>query len=363
VKECPSLLSAIEALYKNKFVDSNLGDFGRTVLIHGLYRRTWEVASYHANTLSSWTPSAPGTGSNCRSDSEEPEDWLPGIATFAKWRNSACDCLDVLHWEANSKVAQMVGVENPLLLHLHLARLILLTPATTIQEFATDLIRHSKTTETLALGSLKPQLQKYRKEIVRWFLQDQYKSRLSLVHAGAIFWHVRRYSHDSFLQPFAVFLSTLVIWAYATSFQALNQPKSLASELNRSATRNPSRRQLVVVDSDDFLHQETDSDIADSMIDSPYINLDRPCDDELIQTFVRHGTKMTGYMAGIGNINQIGSAVKILREGVKILLNSGTKSQSTEAENNQPEGAIPTWRMATKHAVILEELAELRNTT
>ncbi|KAH8589872.1 fungal-specific transcription factor domain-containing protein [Bisporella sp. PMI_857] len=358
---CPSLLGALEAIYKNKFVDRNLGELGRTILIHGLYRRTWEVASYHMNTISSWVPSAPGTRPSSPSGTVEPEDWLPGIPTFAKWRNSACDCLDVLHWEANSTVAQRVGLEHPLILHLHLARLILLTPAATIQNFATVLIQHSKTTNPLVLESLTSQFQSYRKEVVRWFLQDQYKARLSLAHAGAIFWHVRRYSHDSMLEPFAVLLSTLVIWAYATSSQAVDQQARQGPEGNGAAARDQIDLRGMVVDSNDAVDQEANSATEDISIDSPYINLDRPCDDELIQTFVRHGARMTGYMASIGDICQVGSAGKILREGVKILLNSGTNCQSTGTENNPSEVPIPTWRMAAKHAAFLEELTNIRD--
>jgi len=361
LKECPSLLGALEALYKNKFVNNNLGELGRTILIHGLYRRTWEVASYHANTLSKWIPSAPGTRSNGRPGSEEPEDWPPGNPTFAKWRNSACDCLDILHWEANSKIAQRVGLEHPLILHLHLARVILLTPASTIQNLATGLIRNSTKTNILTSESLTPQLRKYRNEIVRWFLQDQYKSRLSLVHAGAIFWHARRYSHDSFLEPYAVFLSTLVFWAYVTSFQLVDQQKCQLPGGNKAATGHQTNLQRIDVNSDDIVDRDVNYRTDDTLIDSPYINLDRPCDDELIQTFVRHGTRMTGYMTGVGNINQAGSAVKILGEGAKILLNSGTNFHSTETENNQSEVPLPTWRMATKYSIILEDLAELRN--
>jgi hypothetical protein len=312
------------------------------------------------STLSSWVPSAPGTRPSSRTGTEEPEDWLPGIPSFAKWRNSACDCLDVLHWEANTLVAQRLGVEHPLILHLHLARLILLTPAATIQNFATAVIQHSKTTNPPVMESLKSEFQDYKNEIIRWFLRDQYKARLSLVHAGAIFWHVRRYSHDNMLEPFAVWLSTLVIWAYATASHGVNQQTHQASEIVRIATQNRLDLQGMVVDSNDTFEQDANSAIEDVLIDSPYINLDRLCDDELIQTFVRHGTKMTGYMTGIGDICQAGSAEKILREGVKILLNSGTNCQSTQL-NNPPELPVPTWRMASKHAVFLEDLVDLRD--
>lgn len=58
--------------------------------------------------------------------------------TLSKWRNSACDCLDLLHWSANSKAALLSGLESHTILHLHLSRLILLTPTAHIQTFASD---------------------------------------------------------------------------------------------------------------------------------------------------------------------------------------------------------------------------------
>jgi hypothetical protein len=126
ISGCPSLLAALEILYKKKAVDSNTGELGRVLLIYGLYRRTWEVASYHRDSLSNWIPSAPGTRAPSPAASGV-EAWLPGNPIFSKWRNSACDCLDILHWSANSLVASRAGLEHATVLHLHLARLILLT--------------------------------------------------------------------------------------------------------------------------------------------------------------------------------------------------------------------------------------------
>jgi len=163
------------------------------------------------------------------------------------------------------------------------------------------------------------------------------------------------------LEPFAVLLSTLAIWAYETSSQAVDQQARQAPEGSGAVARNQIDLRDIIVDSNDAVDQEANSATEDISIDSPYINLDRLCDDELIQTFVRHGTRMTGYMAGIGDICQVESAGKILREGVKILLNSGTNCQSTEMENNPSEVSIPTWRMAAKHATFLKELANIRD--
>jgi hypothetical protein len=254
-------------------------------------------------------------------------------------------------------VAQRAGLEHPTILHLHLARLILLTPAATFQSLASILLHHANL-GSVPSNSPSSQFYKDKGEVMRWFTQDQYKARLAIVHAGAVFWHVRRYSHDSVLEPFAVFLSTLALWAYATSSQAITQQKRQreTSSLNLMGLNRKhvpggqlGKQQQAEV-------REDDSD--DEEIDSPFINLDRLCDDELIQTFVLHGAKMTGYMAGIGNICDEKSSWKILREGAKILANSGTHLVSAPSQTtNAAIMTIPTWGTASKYAVLLEELA------
>jgi hypothetical protein len=50
-----------------------------------------------------------------------------------------------------------------------------------------------------------------------------------------------------------------------------------------------------------------------------FLHLDRPIDDELVQTFVRAGHKMTAYMSQIGNVLDKGAPIKILREGASLL--------------------------------------------
>lgn len=44
------------------------------------------------------------------------------------WRNAALDCVDVLHWAANAKIASLSGAEHPMVLHLHYSRIVLLVP-------------------------------------------------------------------------------------------------------------------------------------------------------------------------------------------------------------------------------------------
>ncbi|KAI7764326.1 hypothetical protein LZL87_013293 [Fusarium oxysporum] len=183
--------------------------FATIVIIHMLVHRRWNANEYLTDAIRDIPQANP------------PHLYVPGrqylgsVPEYIKWRNQCCDCLDVLHWEALSLSAKAEGLEGPVLLHLHLARLSLLTPVQELFAFAdqstlsgmahmtpSSLYRHGT-------SSLEP-----RHTIKIWATQDRYKARLAVIHAGAVLWHVRRYSSDSIVEPFALFLASLVLWAY-----------------------------------------------------------------------------------------------------------------------------------------------------
>jgi hypothetical protein len=228
-----------------------------------------------------WTPSArsqPGT------NFQDTELWPPSSQYFSRWRNSACDCLDILHWSANSKIAQSAGLEHPTVLYLHLARLIILTPTDAIREFAT----------ACDLGTrFDPQKNRAAYVVLQWAIRDQYKARLSVVHAGAIFWYIRRYSRDLFIEPFAVYMSTLVLWAFSITAQ--------------------------ICQSQEIREQYEHTSDEDEDFDLEFINIDRPCDDESVQIFVKRGHKLRANMLRVGSVRDEGAPRKILIEGIRVL--------------------------------------------
>jgi hypothetical protein len=229
--------------------------------------------------------------------------------TASRWRNSACDCLDVLHWPANSKAAQLSGSEHHTILHLHLARLIILTPTTHIQTFAAESARAGQ--HSGSQGSRR--YATARQQVLQWVLRDRFKARLSIVHCGALYWHVRRYSCDSVLEPYAIYMATLVLWAFCVSMEI--------SEVVEASTH-------------DSEHEPEPS----------FLHLDRPLDDELVQTFVRLGHKMSAFIAKVGNIQNKGAPAKIIQEGISLLTrdsqNSPTRDGGTVLSE---EGLCYTW--------------------
>lgn len=211
--------------------------------------------------------------------------WLPGIPTYSKWRNSACDCLDILHWHANSVIGAARGMEHPTVLHLHLARVILLTPFREIVRLA-DLITQNSASEI--------EIKNIKSHIKRWVIEDQYKARLAMIHAGVLFWHIRHYSVNAFYEPSSVFLATLALWAYG----------HFAVPTSRDGSKEP----------DDKNERE-----AAQRLYPTTMQLDRPADDELVQLFVRRGDTMKANIIGVGNLCSKKGNVRMLIEGKKLI--------------------------------------------
>lgn len=287
----PTLEKVLRTLYVEKRLLKNTGDFARVLLINGLYCQTWDIGTLLNRPLLRWTPSS-------RKGDAESHDltgpvWLPQIPLYNQWRNAACDCLDVLHWIANSDIAK-AGTENATVLHLHFARVVLLSPYEAVRRLADLLV-----SENISDGDRAHKFRMECQQVQKWITDDQFKARLALVHCGIFFWHVRRYSLDAFYEPVKVFLVTLVVWAYG-SLCPPQQPL-------RSSNGNTSN------------HPREDEEWSCDLDDISSIRLDRPCDDELVQLFIKRGRSMTATIMGVGNITSAAGPLRMLKEGRKLL--------------------------------------------
>lgn len=296
----------MDMLYIEKKAPPNLGEFSVSLLIHAIFRKTREVIAWEQTRMTAWTPS---TSVRSRHKPAADDDWLPNTAATSRWRNSACDCLDVLHWSANSRTASRSGSEHHTILLLHLSRLILLAPTKHIQALANT---SASQTQTNAGGENHATA---RGQVLQWVVRDQYKARLCIVHCGALFWHVRRYSCDSVIEPFAIYIATLVLWVFSVSTQFVGQDAihSYATCETPATTSHP----------------------EDDSVPS-FLHLDRPLDDELVQAFVRIGYKMSGFIMGVGNIQGSGAPSKIVQEGLRLL------ARSTQVNSGQAGSSMPT---------------------
>ncbi|KAF2479830.1 hypothetical protein BDY17DRAFT_302753 [Neohortaea acidophila] len=300
-----TLMDTLQKLYYNKRFSIKHTEFVRVLTIHGLFHRLWEVERYYSGTLSHWEPSS------ARQSGAPPfakvSPWLPAVAAFKTWQNSSCDALDVLHWQANSTIGQMRGLEHPTVLHLHFARVVLLCPTHDIIALA----RHLTSTNTSHTAISRDEVNKATNLVRRWAVHHQPKARLAAIHAGTTFWHIRRHGTDAFHEAPALGLATLVLWAF--SFFTSRKSNSVRTT---PALPNPADPSLAVGPDAPDKH-------LDSTESGDIILLDRPTDDELVQAFVRNGTAMRPFMSGVGEVFAPGAPPRILGKGVDLLRHQG----------------------------------------
>jgi hypothetical protein len=199
--------------------------------------------------------------------------------------------MDILHWQANATIGQASGLEHPTVAFLHLSRIVLLSPINSIVRLAKDLVgQYQLSTDAKARD---------QKFIQRWAVQGQYKARLAAIHAGAAFWHIRRYSFDAFYEAPIVALATLMLWAFGTF--SVKQTGSQDTQ---------SRTQLHEPDSP---HESSENSVCGIIL------LDRPTDDELVQQFIREGHTMRANFSGVGDLYGPRGPERVLVEGCKLL--------------------------------------------
>jgi hypothetical protein len=336
-----------------------------------MYRRVWEVARYQSDILSDWVPTA--LSEPHHGITSEKTATPPSSSVVSRWTNGSCDCLDVLHWSAKSRILQASGLEHPTILHLHLSRLILLAPVSDLQELARARLCQETQRHYESYLDSNIQERSLRNSLHEWVTHDQYKARLAMIHAGSVFWYLRRYSCEAVIEPFACYLATLVLWAYSISTSTVklltsSSPETVIYESRGADDTRVSRG------SDASRHNQHDdrsiysynspalhTQISGAMEhleshETSLIQLDRPCDDEIVQLFVRFGEQMTPYMARIGDIKQRGSAGKIMREGIRILSCHDNHSLGPR-RRRESEGSVSfTWGAAENFIDMLAAL-------
>jgi hypothetical protein len=297
------------------------------------------------------------------------DQYLGAIPEYIKWRNYTCDCLDVLHWGALSLSAKAGGLESPVFLHLHLSRLLILVPIRELLEHSYANVQGDASSNLLPHNLYQPPRPgpRWWRTILTWAHQDRYKARLAVVHAGSVFWHVRRYASYSLMEPFTVFLAALVLWAFASASRNTDlerqHPGPIATcqtqreeqridDMNQQASRSPPD-----------LHRSNDDyagsvvSLATSVSSSSLlqgtcfpsiryrrmpnmIQLDRPIDDELVQHFIRSGNRMRLYLEGVDDLCSPEGPAQVLQEAISILLEQPLAWTISESYAKYLEGII-----------------------
>ncbi|KAG5980827.1 hypothetical protein E4U55_003581 [Claviceps digitariae] len=324
--EATTILDALELLHIEKRLP-RVSELGVKLVIYAICRNMKELSVRNRVQLQSWTPTA-----QAQTRAEHPvtvESWPPATEMLSHWRNSACDCLDIVHWRAHSKIAKAAGWEHSTIYHLHFVRLLLLSPLKHIQTIAAASRSHASAQQTSELENRE--LFAARNHVLQWAIRDQHKARLAVVHSGALLWHIRRFSTYSFSEPFGIYSATLIIWAYSqcvnvkeAGFDARWNSDGAAAVAGEEAANNARGKEVAATSATN--EAATGSATADTTCrnqdecpEASIIQFDRPCDDEIIQSFVLLGAAMSARMQGVGNIHKRGAPTKILNEGLKLL--------------------------------------------
>lgn len=350
-----SVLDAIDMIYIEKRLSPQLSEFSHVLLIHAIYRRTTEVFDQSRMRLSTWNPTA--SAQTLASEPSPAQEWPPSSSIASNWRNAACDSLDVLNWAANSTAAESCW-EEPTILYLHLSRLILLAP---INHFQT-LVKYPTLYKQNWPNPMASGLQVYehaRSQVLQWAIRDQFKARLSVVHAGALLWHVRRFSTDNAIEPFSIYIATLLLWAYGASTSAVSSQGLTTCQKERSS-QPPYPMQAYQTPCDTTQNENNDAELDDSDDEPRWIRLDRPLDDELVQTYIRIGDRMSAHLKGVGDIGNHGAPMKILKQGLYLLTGEKyVKGSSGANSGSTPEKAtIYTWDIQRSYAATIRRLIQ-----
>ncbi|KAK0388003.1 hypothetical protein NLU13_4247 [Sarocladium strictum] len=354
-------LDAMEMLYIEKKLPKGLDEFGTIIMVHAIIQRTKAVVKQYQTGLASWIPSA---SSQKRAPSRRVEEtWPPCLPILSRWRNSACDCLDVLHWNANSISARDGGWETFTIFHLHFSRLVLLAPLGPLRVLACPGTTGRSASVRHALA-----IQEARQKILNWAINDQYKARLAVIHAGALFWHVRRYSINSFVEPIGIYLATLVLWGYSMASQSNNQIGLTQNEgVNHplAHTEDSYDRSDPSPNPTSSIRSTAESSPLSGIDEDPEVvqfYVDRPCDDEIVQAYVRHGRRMTARLSHVGELCHIDAPQRVIIQGQRILeaRQRANKQRSSRGDASSPlsSGVPVTWGITEHYLKILRDFLQ-----
>lgn len=188
----PSLGVATSNLFRNKTIQPEIGEFSQCVLLHELYYEIANVVIYNSRDLATWIPAAKAadatdvadTARNTSSTLDEPTLTVLGHSvkystTVSDWRNAALDCIDVLHWTANAKIASLAGAEHPMVLHLHYSRVVLLVPRVALMSIAESALSTAKANEAgnTPSGQSQKVVEDAERQIREWAQRDSVGSR------------------------------------------------------------------------------------------------------------------------------------------------------------------------------------------
>lgn len=340
----PSVRDSFGKLWSSHSSPQPDNQLGVIIMIHMLLRRKWDMGQYFGEAV----PLEIAYSHRIGGRESQQQRYLGSIPEYTEWRDYVCDCLDLLHWDAVGFISQQSMFECSSILHLHLSRLIILAPVEALLQCA-----HTRATSTFnqclphSIYASSEHRTTWNATILSWIQEDIYKARLAVIHAGAVLWHVRRFSSHPIVEPFAVFLAALTLWAFGNfgprrehtcssltcsqhteRFPSGETPSTTGAfpcsdSSDTSSPAAPSRM--------DTIHSQTRSststrcEISLTKRRMPrLLQLDRPLDDEFVQYFIRFGRNTQLFLEGVDDLCSQEGATQILQEASRILIEQPT---------------------------------------
>ncbi|KAK1704791.1 hypothetical protein CaCOL14_006759 [Colletotrichum acutatum] len=314
---------------------------GVVIMIHMLLRRKWDMVQYFSEAVHLKITYSHKLGGR----EAQQQQYLGSIPEYAEWRDYTCDCLDLLHWDAIGFIAQQSMFESPSILHLHLSRLLILAPVEALLRCAqTNAAGTSMDSLPHSIYASSEDRTTWHITILSWVREDRYKARLAVIHAGAILWHVRRFSSHPIVEPFAVFLAALTLWAFG-NFGPRRENTCSSLTCSQHTERFPSGETPSTTGPS---HCTDSSDTSSPAAGNTSINmnpsqnrrpassrcevsltkrrmprllqLDRPLDDEFVQYFIRYGGNTQLFLEGVDDLCSEEGPAQILQETSRILI-------------------------------------------
>jgi hypothetical protein len=98
---------------------------------------------------------------------------------------------------------------------------------------------------------------------------------------------------------------------------------------------------------------------SDEEPEPSFLHLDRPLDDELVQTYVRMGHKMSAYIANVGSLEHEAAPMRIAREGISLLAkDTEHASGSDHSSPSVAKDVCYTWGIERSYISLLHLLAK-----
>lgn len=115
---------------------------------------------------------------------------------------------------------------------------------------------------------------------------------------------------QAFLEPYAIYVAALVLWAYSIALQMYNHHEA-ALEPARDVPTDLSTG-VQKTDHTSSTYEPATAIQIDPDALNTVVHLDRPLDDELVQLYIRWGGKMPAHLSRVGDVSGATAPRKIL---------------------------------------------------